>query len=237
MSEGKSCKSDVPGLKEMPSIATVYGDESFPGGIVNGNQWYPVAGGMQDWNYLHTNCMELTIEIGCVKFPQEKYLPEYWEANKLPIIEFIEQSKIGLIGLVKDPDGNPIKGAKIQIHETFKPNARSHIVVTSSVGDFFRPLLAGNYKAVVFKDGFWNETHYFVLTDEFKTLEMEFTLDIFVEGERKPLHESGFYHKGKINYLTLHDFIDSSGISTHFRFLPLKPEVDLFWSQNLTKLK
>ena len=82
--EGNSCKSDRPGIAEFGDEAwQQYGAESFPGGIVNGNQWYPVAGGMQDWNYLHTNCLEITVEIGCIKFPSEKYWPEYWKVREL----------------------------------------------------------------------------------------------------------------------------------------------------------
>lgn len=32
---------------------------------------------MQDWNYLQTNCFEVTIELGCVKYPFEKDLPKF----------------------------------------------------------------------------------------------------------------------------------------------------------------
>lgn len=43
--------------------------EEFPGGITNGASWYPIYGGMQDWNYIHAGCFELTLEISDNKWP------------------------------------------------------------------------------------------------------------------------------------------------------------------------
>ena len=31
---------------------------------------YPIYGGMQDWNYIHGGCFELTLEISDIKWPQ-----------------------------------------------------------------------------------------------------------------------------------------------------------------------
>ena len=50
-----------------------------------------VSGGMQDWNYLNTNCFEVTIELGCIKFPMAKDLPGYWEQNRRALLQFIHQ--------------------------------------------------------------------------------------------------------------------------------------------------
>jgi hypothetical protein len=62
----------------------------FEDGITNGAKWYPVCGGMQDFNYLETNCFELTIELGCTKFPPGKELLGYWVENKDALIKFIQ---------------------------------------------------------------------------------------------------------------------------------------------------
>ena len=46
---------------------------------------------MQDWNYLHSNCFELTIELGCVKYPKGEDLPSYWDANEYALLVFLAQ--------------------------------------------------------------------------------------------------------------------------------------------------
>ncbi|KAL9317695.1 hypothetical protein ACSQ67_014212 [Phaseolus vulgaris] len=43
--------------------------KEFLGGITNGAEWYPLYGGMQDWNYIHAGCLELTLEVSDNKWP------------------------------------------------------------------------------------------------------------------------------------------------------------------------
>lgn len=68
--------------------------ERFEGGITNGASWYVVTGGMQDWNYLATGCMELTLEIGCYKYPHASELAEKWLDNREALITYMEQVRI-----------------------------------------------------------------------------------------------------------------------------------------------
>ena len=63
--------------------------EVFPRGVTNGVDWYVVEGGMQDFNYLYTNTMEITLELSCVKKPAENKLQGEWESNKESLISFL----------------------------------------------------------------------------------------------------------------------------------------------------
>ena len=74
--------------KGMPCHSS---NEVFKDGITNGAHWYSVTGGMQDWNYLNSNCFEITIEIACCKYPPKEELPRYWMDNKKSLLAFMEQ--------------------------------------------------------------------------------------------------------------------------------------------------
>lgn len=92
-------------------------------GIINGALWYSFAGGelqhdnqtrwsheciqesqylylpvsvagMSDFNYLHTNCLEITVELGCDKFPAEQELYPEWKRNKEALLSFMESVSV-----------------------------------------------------------------------------------------------------------------------------------------------
>lgn len=65
--------------------------DKFDRGITNGAAWYNVPNGMQDYNYAFTNCFDITLELGCRKFPKDEYLLQFWEQNKDPMILFMMQ--------------------------------------------------------------------------------------------------------------------------------------------------
>uniref|UniRef100_A0A8C2RE17 Carboxypeptidase D n=1 Tax=Capra hircus TaxID=9925 RepID=A0A8C2RE17_CAPHI len=122
MFQGRPCKN-------------MYPNEYFPHGITNGASWYNVPGGMQDWNYLQTNCFEVTIELGCVKYPFEKDLPKFWAQNRRSLIQFMKQVHQGVKGFVLDAtDGRGILNATISVAEI------NHPVTTYKNGDYWRLL-------------------------------------------------------------------------------------------------
>ncbi|XP_068173763.1 carboxypeptidase D [Antennarius striatus] len=127
----------------------LYPDEYFSDGITNGAKWYNVPGGMQDWNYMNTNCFEVTIELGCVKYPKAKELPKYWEQNRRALLQFIHQVHNGIKGSVSDSrDGTGIPNATISVAEI------DHNITTAHTGDYWRLLTPGTYSVTAFAHGY-----------------------------------------------------------------------------------
>ncbi|XP_070849240.1 carboxypeptidase Z-like isoform X1 [Chaetodon trifascialis] len=117
-------------------------------GTINGAQWSSFAGGMQDFNYLHTNCFEVTVELGCDKFPPEEELFIGWHENHDALITFMEAAHRGIKGIVKDEEGNAIKGARISVIGV------RHDVTTAENGDYWRLLTPGTHIVTALAPGY-----------------------------------------------------------------------------------
>lgn len=59
------------------------------------------TGGMQDFNYVHSNCFEVTFELSCCKFPNASVLSMEWNNNKESLLSFIEAAHMGVKGMMK----------------------------------------------------------------------------------------------------------------------------------------
>ncbi|XP_025831016.1 carboxypeptidase D-like [Agrilus planipennis] len=122
--------------------------DHFARGITNGAYWYEVNGGMQDFNYIHSNCFEVTFELSCCKFPPASTLATEWERNKEPLISYIESVHWGVKGVVTDEDGEPILDADVVVEGI------DHNVTTSNRGEYWRLLLPGKYQMRATANGF-----------------------------------------------------------------------------------
>eukprot|EP00112_Aurelia_sp_Birch-Aquarium-sp1_P017416 Seg4035.2 transcript_id=Seg4035.2/GoldUCD/mRNA.D3Y31 product="Carboxypeptidase D" protein_id=Seg4035.2/GoldUCD/D3Y31 len=119
----------------------------FIDGITNGAAWASISGGMQDYNYVIRNCMEVTIELGCNKFPGVSGLARAWEQNRKALVSYLSMAHRGIKGFVKDQQGKPIKGATVSIGD------RRHDIKTEKDGDFWRLLVPGTYDVTVRSKG------------------------------------------------------------------------------------
>lgn len=133
MKLGEPCPGDISGFKN---------------GITNGAAWYSVDGGMQDYNYLHSNCFEITVEQGCFKFPYDSHLEDIWNENKRSLIEFMKQVHRGIRGFVLDSQGRPISGAEV------KMVGIQHTVKSVVDGDYWRIIAPGHYTLQVSASGY-----------------------------------------------------------------------------------
>ncbi|XP_046918192.2 LOW QUALITY PROTEIN: carboxypeptidase D [Dermatophagoides farinae] len=128
-------------------------DDYFLQGITNGAKWYPVAGGMQDWNYLNTNCFELTIEVGCKKYPFSNELETYWQQHQNSLLNLINSTYNGVHGFVHDNHGRPIELAIISVEGIDKN------ITTYKTGDYWRLLTPGRpYRITASKYGYNSQT-------------------------------------------------------------------------------
>ncbi|XP_072233912.1 carboxypeptidase M [Leuresthes tenuis] len=118
---------------------------TFPDGITNGYQWYRLQGGMQDYNYVWGQCLELTLELSCCKYPPFKELPSLWMDNRKALLAFIQQVHLGVKGLVIDGSGVPVQNAVVEV------KGRSNMCPfrTNQHGEYYRLLLPGNYTFTV----------------------------------------------------------------------------------------
>ena len=99
---------------------------------------YVVEGGMQDFNYLFSNCMEITVELSCAKTPPADTLQSEWETNREPLLAYLEASREAARGIVTNKDGQAASKAVVKV------SGHDKDVVTTSRGEWWRILAPGS---------------------------------------------------------------------------------------------
>ncbi|KAK9534257.1 hypothetical protein VZT92_009313 [Zoarces viviparus] len=126
-----------------------YEDFQSHNNIINGGAWHTVPGSMNDFSYMHTNCFEVTVELSCDKFPHVSELPIEWENNKESLLIYMEQVHRGIKGVVRDKlSRQGIADAVIKVED------HDHDIRSAADGDYWRLLNPGEYKVVVWAQGY-----------------------------------------------------------------------------------
>lgn len=99
---------------------------------------------MQDFNYVNSNCFDLTLELSCCKYPNASELPAEWAKNKRSLIEYMKLVHYGIKGLVADKNGYPLQDMSVLVE-----NLESKPIRTSARGEYWRLLLPGEYSVQV----------------------------------------------------------------------------------------
>ena len=128
----------------------------YENGITNGNEWYEVAGGRQDYMNYYEHCREFTLELSDDKTPIGADLPFYWEANKASLLAYIQQSVFGLRGVVTDSLTGEALLVKVFIENYDIDNSEvySHL----PIGNYHRYLSSGVYSLTFSADEYVSKT-------------------------------------------------------------------------------
>jgi len=170
------------------SHLTMHDSKEFPGGITNGNEWYPVYGSMQDYNYIMGNCMELTLELNERKYPDASQLKVLWQQNKHAFLDFaIAAAFQGFRGIVVGKDEKPL-AATIKVKGIEKD-----YFTRPEFGDFYRPLKPGRYDVTISADGYQNYPTRITIPDNGTGEVYRFELETLNErGSMRTVHAQSF---------------------------------------------
>ena len=148
--------------------AGYFNDEN--NGITNGNAWYEIDGGRQDYaNYFH-HCREICIEISADKKPAASELPGFWDADFRSLINYIKQVQYGVHGIVTDSlTGEPLK-AFIEVLQHDIDSSQIYTCDTIN-GNYHRLIKGGVYNMQFSSPGYISKTINNVsVNDYFKTI-------------------------------------------------------------------
>jgi len=132
--------------------------DGYNDGITNGNDWYEIEGGRQDYmNYWH-GCREVTVEISNTKLLSASQLPAHWVYNRVSFLDWLENGLYGIRGVVTDAvTGAPVF-AKVEVigHDTDQDSSR--VFTDPDVGDYHRMIEAGIYDVRFSAPGYYSKT-------------------------------------------------------------------------------
>eukprot|EP00803_Ostreobium_quekettii_P005885 evm.model.scf_4584.1 EVM.evm.TU.scf_4584.1 scf_4584:2989-6025(+) len=134
----------------------MHDSKKFKDGITNGNAWYPVYGGMQDWNYLMGDCFEITLEISPNKWPPGETLGQLWIDNMDAFLTYpLVASLGGISGRVSQSQSSRWKSQDQPLAARIHVDGIDRDLFSKPrFGDFYRPLPPGTYNITASLEGY-----------------------------------------------------------------------------------
>jgi len=112
----------------------------WPQGITNGAAWYVITGGLQDWTYDQTGCLDITIEISNVKWPPASQLATFWNDNRESMMHYVKCARYGVNGIVTAADTGLPLDATVTV-----TGISTEVHTDPECGDYYKLLPTGTY--------------------------------------------------------------------------------------------
>jgi carboxypeptidase D len=146
---------DTPGLRTGTYVDA---------GTINGGDWYVITGSLQDWSYLETGCLDLTVEVADSSPLDSAGIEEYFLYNRDSITAYINAAGTGVYGVITDDSSSdPVAGASVLVNDG---SGDGDLVTTSdSNGYYYKILKPGSYTLKVSADGYDQFSQVVTITD------------------------------------------------------------------------
>lgn len=142
------------------AVSSSYMIDNGPGfdgdGVTNGFIWYEVNGGRQDYMNTYEHCREVTIEVSAIKLIDPSDFQAHWDYNKQALLDYMKSTFVGFHGLVTDACTG--LGVKAKVFVENHDVDSSHVYASLPLGNYYRPISAGNYTVTVSAPGYASQT-------------------------------------------------------------------------------
>ncbi len=133
----------------------IYKSQDMEDGIINGGDWYVITGSLQDWSYLKTGCLDLTVEVAKRTPKTEEEAMRVFDYNRDSIVAYIQKGGQGVYGRVTDGNGAGVREVEIKtVYNNGEAFTGDIVIKTDEDGYYHRILLPGDYRLSFQKTGY-----------------------------------------------------------------------------------
>ncbi|MEL6273748.1 MAG: M14 family zinc carboxypeptidase [Bacteroidota bacterium] len=137
-------------------------------GITNGYDWYPIAGGRQDYMNFYNHAREATLEISNVKLLPPSSFDAVWNSSRDALVNYLLQGTYGLRGTVLDSlTGEPLEAS---VYIPGHDELNSEVYSKLPTGRYHRYLKEGFYNVTFEAPGYHSKTVQVFVEDQAPTL-------------------------------------------------------------------